>query len=558
MGFLRNTHILVKALLILDHRKFVNLSGKSYEQFKVPSGVSQGMNMNSFIKSTVLVARKHVKFAGNRSKKINKNKPPRAIRVPKMGGSLTLIPVLAGLSALDTLAGGVANIVRTIRGIRSNVGTSVHLGKGVYLRPYKSAGSYTIPQKSSAITNEKNRREIKKLTLPNRALYDFEISEYAKRAKISHFRGVYCIDRLPVAPRREEAAVVNLDFEKIRARIGYAIKKPTNQFCISTVLGCDIEYNYERKQAYDTFNCGHLSTDMASQTVSLSGNSSELECHFFPPLELTDKSVIGLLSIQTYNSIPNVEAGCDTLHITHGGLQEATKIKIPTGCYEIITLETKIRGLLKDVGVNFFSLSTDNSTLKCTVHCNNDIDLNAEDIVSYCETFTLAASDLFAFRQLKRIACDFKTIIFIRCIKIAFGTRELESGVSRVFKLLSRLKTFGSYPTRSRQDKYSLAECGFTYTGADDLVQCHYCGILLGKWEENYEVWQQHSMHNPECVFVLLYKGAQFIENIKNEFNDIRNNRGNSNGQVHRCKTESYDVNNYNTITWWVGIAKEG
>ncbi|KAF0710499.1 death-associated inhibitor of apoptosis 1-like [Aphis craccivora] len=107
---------------------------------------------------------------------------------------------------------------------------------------------------------------------------------------------------------------------------------------------------------------------------------------------------------------------------------------------------------------------------------------------------------------------------------------------------LSRLKTFGSYPTRLCQDKYSLAECGFTYTGADDLVQCHYCGILLGKWEENDEVWQQHSMHNPECVFVLLYKGAQFIENVKNEFNDIRNNRGNSNDQVHRCKTESYDV----------------
>ncbi|XP_050065712.1 death-associated inhibitor of apoptosis 1-like [Aphis gossypii] len=107
---------------------------------------------------------------------------------------------------------------------------------------------------------------------------------------------------------------------------------------------------------------------------------------------------------------------------------------------------------------------------------------------------------------------------------------------------LSRLKTFDSYPTRSHQDKYSLAECGFTYTGAGDLVQCHYCGILLVNWEENYEVWQQHAVHNPKCVYVLLYKGAQFITNVQNEFNDIRNNRGNSNDQVHRCKTESYDV----------------
>lgn len=103
-------------------------------------------NMSSLIKSTVRVARKHVKAtAGGRSKK---NKLPRIIRVPKTGGSLTLIPILAGLSALGTLAGGVANIVRTIRGIRSNNGSQVHLGKGMYLTPYKNGGSYTIVRKS--------------------------------------------------------------------------------------------------------------------------------------------------------------------------------------------------------------------------------------------------------------------------------------------------------------------------------------------------------------------------------------------------------------------------
>ncbi|KAF0706719.1 death-associated inhibitor of apoptosis 1-like [Aphis craccivora] len=95
---------------------------------------------------------------------------------------------------------------------------------------------------------------------------------------------------------------------------------------------------------------------------------------------------------------------------------------------------------------------------------------------------------------------------------------------------LSRLKTFDSHPARSCQDKYSLADCGFVYSGIEDLVQCYYCGLLLVNWEENDEVWQQHAVHNPKCVYVLLYKGAQFIENVKNEFNEIR------------CKTESYDV----------------
>jgi len=51
--------------------------------------------------------------------------------------------------------------------------------------------------------------------------------------------------------------------------------------------------------------------------------------------------------MQIYNSIPNVETGCDTLHIIQGEHSEITKIKILTGCYEIIVLETKIRELLK-------------------------------------------------------------------------------------------------------------------------------------------------------------------------------------------------------------------
>ncbi|XP_060855834.1 death-associated inhibitor of apoptosis 1-like [Metopolophium dirhodum] len=125
---------------------------------------------------------------------------------------------------------------------------------------------------------------------------------------------------------------------------------------------------------------------------------------------------------------------------------------------------------------------------------------------------------------------------------------------------LSRLKTFDSHSPRSCQDKYSLAECGFTYSGTGDLVQCHYCGLLLGQWEENDEVWQQHAMYNSKCVFVLLYKGMEFIENVKNELNnkrsnnvglrdcrcksepyDVGNNRDNSFSRAHLCKSESYD-----------------
>jgi len=71
------------------------------------------------------------------------------IRVPKTGGSLSLIPILAGLSTLGTLSGGVANIVRTILGIRSDSQSPIHLGKGMYLTPHKGAGSYSIVKKSN-------------------------------------------------------------------------------------------------------------------------------------------------------------------------------------------------------------------------------------------------------------------------------------------------------------------------------------------------------------------------------------------------------------------------
>ena len=112
-------------------------------------------NMGKLIKSAVFVARKHVKK--NRGARKNKNKLPRVIKVPKTGGALALIPILAGLSALGSLAGGVSNIVKTIRSIRSNSGSPIQLGKGMYLNPHKSGGgSYTIARKSSVRGSRKS------------------------------------------------------------------------------------------------------------------------------------------------------------------------------------------------------------------------------------------------------------------------------------------------------------------------------------------------------------------------------------------------------------------
>jgi len=92
-------------------------------------------NMSKLIKKCVSAARKV--FGKNK----NKTRHPRVIPIPKTGGMLPLIPIFAGLSALGSLTGGIAGVVKTIR--EFNRTTPSHLGNGLYLTPYKG-GSYKI------------------------------------------------------------------------------------------------------------------------------------------------------------------------------------------------------------------------------------------------------------------------------------------------------------------------------------------------------------------------------------------------------------------------------
>lgn len=57
-----------------------------------------------------------------------------------------------------------------------------------------------------------------------------------------------------------------------------------------------------------------------SLTVTFTGNSATLESNFFPPLHLEEKESwsCGLLNIEFYNSIPNVDETNNCLHIVDG------------------------------------------------------------------------------------------------------------------------------------------------------------------------------------------------------------------------------------------------
>lgn len=70
----------------------------------------------------------------------------------------------------------------------------VYLGKGLYFKPNKGnsykidSGLYLKPYKHDSIKKTKIPRKTKKLIfmLPNRALYDYEVINYAHKLKIPH------------------------------------------------------------------------------------------------------------------------------------------------------------------------------------------------------------------------------------------------------------------------------------------------------------------------------------------------------------------------------------
>ncbi len=98
-------------------------------------------NLVKASKIAVAAARKSLKSIGGK----RKIRSPRIIPIPKVGGLLPLIPIFEGLSALGSLAGGVAGVVRAIKTVKKanaeKIGATLHLhskGSGLYLKPYRS------------------------------------------------------------------------------------------------------------------------------------------------------------------------------------------------------------------------------------------------------------------------------------------------------------------------------------------------------------------------------------------------------------------------------------
>jgi hypothetical protein len=72
--------------------------------------------------------------------------------------------------------------------------------------------------------------------------------------------------------------------------------------------------------------------------------------------------------------------------------------------------------------------------------------------------------------------------------------------------LLSRNTTFKEWMYEHIQNSKDLADCGFYARKDRDLVQCFYCGIVLGCWTIEDSPWIEHYRHSKDCTYINLNK----------------------------------------------------
>ena len=118
--------------------------------------------------------------------------------------------------------------------------------------------------------------------------------------------------------------------------------------------------------------------------------------------------------------------------------------------------------------------------------------------------------------------------------------------VKRYITVESRVKSFNRWPERVVQKPEEMAEAGFfycgkfiinylcilqflcplilycifinffyTFLGLSDHVRCFHCGNGLRNWENDDNPWIEHIRWYPDCNFVLLSKGQEYINNVR-------------------------------------------
>lgn len=119
-----------------------------------------------------------------------------------------------------------------------------------------------------------------------------------------------------------------------------------------------------------------------SLTFAFDGTESTLSVNYFPPIELDVNSEyqIGLLSFETYNSIPNVDNSNNKFHY-----DDDKVIEIPIGAYEVKDIAQYLRNELHGQSTKekpyHIDIATNNNTMQTSIKATFSIDFTKPDSI---------------------------------------------------------------------------------------------------------------------------------------------------------------------------------
>ncbi|XP_074600664.1 baculoviral IAP repeat-containing protein 7-B-like [Brevipalpus obovatus] len=85
----------------------------------------------------------------------------------------------------------------------------------------------------------------------------------------------------------------------------------------------------------------------------------------------------------------------------------------------------------------------------------------------------------------------------------------------------ARMKTFKEWPENAAISPEKLVEAGFYSLSQSDMVRCFYCDLGLQQWCSKDNAWVEHAKHQPECFFVNLVKGEDFVQRCASRSSDV-------------------------------------
>lgn len=155
-----------------------------------------------------------------------------------------------------------------------------------------------------------------------------------------------------------------------------------------------------------------------AQAFILTGTTPVITAKYSPPIILDENKRYGLalFGFQYFNAIENIIDGCDTFYYSD------RSIKIPHGAYEVTDLHDYISGVLKERHPNhhkgseeLFSLSSNNTTLKCEIRCAFDIDFSKPNSIGAL----LGFSNKSLTKNIIHISDKVVEILKVYCIRIS-------------------------------------------------------------------------------------------------------------------------------------------